>query len=271
MARIKITYIESISILGLSTGASPEEIKDAYRNLAKQYHPDIYKLDNGEKFKEINSAYRFLKKHPDPPENPTYQRTQKSTFYNTPDNYAQKRQAYYRRKRAGQAQTQREVYQWMINKVKPFVLIVLAFNILLALDYILPYLEKERTIVGYHYNTSRKSVINPNKITYEYSILLENNQQYEIQANTKEIVKIGEKYILKKSVFFGTCMELIHHRTGETLTPPYDIYRIFGFIIPFVFLSQYLYFYKVKNYDLRLGLVAFMIFAFLMQVSLAFF
>jgi curved DNA-binding protein CbpA len=143
MARIKKTYIESISILGLSVGASPEEIKDAYRNLAKRYHPDIYQLDNGEKFKEINSAYRFLKKHPDPPENPTYRRTQQSTYYPPQENYAQKRRAYHRRKRTRQAQTQREVYQWMIKKVKPFVLMVLVFNIVLALDYMLPYLGKK--------------------------------------------------------------------------------------------------------------------------------
>lgn len=271
MARIKITYNESILILGLRTGASPSEIKEAYRKLAKQYHPDIYQLDNGEKFREINSAYRFLKKHPDPPENPTYQRTRQSTYYPPKENYAQKGRANHRRKRTRQAQTQREVYLWIIKKVKPFVLIVLAFNILLAVDYILPNLENESTIIGYSYNTSRKSVIDPNKITYEYSILLKNNQQYEFQASRKGVVKVGEKYTLEKSILFGTPMELIHHKSAEVLTPPYDVYRIFGFIIPFVFLSQYLYFYKVKNYDLRLGLVAFMIFAVLMQVSLTFF
>jgi hypothetical protein len=113
--------------------------------------------------------------------------------------------------------------------------------------------------------------MDPNKTTYEYSILLENNEQYDFQANRKGAVKRGEKYSLKKSMIFGTPMKLIHHKTNEVLTPPYDVYRIFGFIIPFVFLSQYLYFYKVKNYDLRLGLVAFMIFAVLMQISLTFF
>ncbi|MGM0579406.1 MAG: J domain-containing protein [Bacteroidota bacterium] len=271
MARIKRTYLESISILGLSTGASPEEIKDAYRKLAKQYHPDVYQTDSGEKFKEINSAYRFLKKHPDPPENPTYRRSQQSNYYPPQDDYVQKRRAYYRQKRARQAQSQREMYQWMIKKVKPFVLTVLVFNIFLALDYILPHINEESRIIKYSYNTSRKSVLDPNETTYEYSILLDNNQLNKFQANRKGVVKIGGKYTLKKSIFFGTTMKLVHHKSGEELTPPYDVYRIFGFIIPFVFLSQYLYFYKLKNYDLRLGLVAFMIFAVLMQISLTFF
>lgn len=48
-------------ILGVGKTASPDEIKSAYRKLAKQYHPDINK-DPGasEKFKEINEAYECL-------------------------------------------------------------------------------------------------------------------------------------------------------------------------------------------------------------------
>ncbi|MGM9970401.1 MAG: molecular chaperone DnaJ [Anaeroplasma sp.] len=48
-------------ILGLSKGASQDEIKRAYRQLAKKYHPDVNKEpDAEEKFKEINEAYDVL-------------------------------------------------------------------------------------------------------------------------------------------------------------------------------------------------------------------
>ncbi|MFX1323542.1 MAG: DnaJ C-terminal domain-containing protein [Promethearchaeota archaeon] len=49
-------------LLGISKGASKEEIKRAFRKMARKYHPDVNPDEpkSGEKFKEINEAYSVL-------------------------------------------------------------------------------------------------------------------------------------------------------------------------------------------------------------------
>lgn len=50
------------AILGVGRGASEKEIRQAYRKLARQYHPDVNPSDKSAeaKFKEINQAYEVL-------------------------------------------------------------------------------------------------------------------------------------------------------------------------------------------------------------------
>ena len=59
MAEQKRDYYE---VLGVSKGASDDEIKKAYRKLAKKYHPDVNPGDKAAEanFKEVNEAYSIL-------------------------------------------------------------------------------------------------------------------------------------------------------------------------------------------------------------------
>jgi len=55
-------YKDYYSILGVDRKSGPDDIKKAFRKLARKYHPDVNHGDNGaaEKFKEINEAYEVL-------------------------------------------------------------------------------------------------------------------------------------------------------------------------------------------------------------------
>ena len=67
MARRKRDYYD---VLGVDKGADDADIKRAYRELARKYHPDL-NPEGAERFKEINEAYAVLS---DPRERSRYDR-----------------------------------------------------------------------------------------------------------------------------------------------------------------------------------------------------
>src|SRR4249920_2496137 len=55
-------YKDYYKTLGVERTANEEQIKKAYRKLARKYHPDVSKeKDAEEKFKEVSEAYEVLK------------------------------------------------------------------------------------------------------------------------------------------------------------------------------------------------------------------
>ena len=49
-------------VLGISRDATDEQVKEAYREMAKKYHPDTNQGDKDaeEKFKQLTNAYSLL-------------------------------------------------------------------------------------------------------------------------------------------------------------------------------------------------------------------
>src|ERR1700730_1833945 len=55
-------YKDYYEVLGVTRGADADEVKRAYRKLARKYHPDVSKERNAEeRFKDVQEAYEVLR------------------------------------------------------------------------------------------------------------------------------------------------------------------------------------------------------------------
>lgn len=258
-----------LEILELKPGASKEEVKKAYRRLSKVYHPDISKDENAkEKFIEINEAYEFLTKVGPSPnqESVNYDYNPETTEYER-----RRREARHkaRKKAKEEAKLQEELTRKIITTFNYFAYAIVFFNLLLSVDVVLPRADHDQEIVDigrvYQSNRGRYQSSGNQRIIFT---------NFEMVFKSGSIVNIKgyEKAIVSATPIFQKPMEVTISINGLESTYPqsFNIYRVFGIVIPFTLLMALLYFVNAKTLSSKLSYAVTLAFLILFQLYIFF-
>ncbi|PIB36091.1 hypothetical protein BFP72_12145 [Reichenbachiella sp. 5M10] len=253
-----------LDILELQPGATTQEVKSAYRRLSKRYHPDISKDPNAkEKFIEITEAYQFLTQvGPTPHHEPiTYNYNPEADEYE-----ARRRQARARAKqKAREAERlQQELMQQILAVFDYIALGILAFNILLSLDYSLPRNTEEQQIRSITKVYER----NRGNARYRYDEIA--FDKYTMRFDKGEVIRLDhyDRAEVESTSLLGKPMRAVLTIDGrlESHEQIYNIYKVFGIIIPVMFLVVCLYRFVMKTLDAKLSLAILMVMLLLFQL-----
>ncbi|MGB5926871.1 MAG: DnaJ domain-containing protein [Cyclobacteriaceae bacterium] len=234
-----------LQILGLTSDATDEEIRKAYRTKSKMYHPDVNKSeDAAELFHRIKEAYDYLTKEPE-----LYQ-----TFFREEEALSEREKwRIIARQRAKEravekARYQQELIRRMVKYFTPVAGVILLFNLLLALDFSLPYKNYEQKILGVSpVYVGRGEVYSYDDITFSDFTMRFKKGKLRLISQYKEGVVVATS-LLKVP------MKALIMIEGETLKyrQSYNIYYVFGYVIPPMLLTGLLFF-RLKKHMHRLN------------------
>ncbi len=165
-----------LEILQLYPGASEEEVKAAYRKLAKKYHPDVYPEEGAKHFIEISEAYHFLLESGPQPHN------EEVNYDYDPESFGYREMRKRAREKAeSEARSQAHYELTFLNKfyfiMRITGLFVVAFNILLIADLVLEPIESEELIV---YSS-------PDSEKFFYTIIFEDGKKMIIETQSRTV------------------------------------------------------------------------------------
>lgn len=255
-----------LDLLELQPGATKQDVKAAYRRLSKRYHPDLNKHPEARaQFIAINEAYNFLiKVGPTPHQEPV------NYDYNPEqDEYERwRREARERaRRKAHELQKMRaETIRKTFYVIDIILLGAMVFNLLLALDYSLPYREHEQEILGV-YRAYEKS---KGRAYYRYDDVQFTDFRMRFDQGAVVLKELGKQATVRASVIFRQPISATLVLDGEKreIAQIYSVYATFGFLIPLQFMLLGLYRFVTKRLDPKIGVGLLAIFTAIIQLYL---
>lgn len=255
-----------LQILGLQPGATKVEIKRAYRELSKQYHPDVSKDENArEKFIEINEAYKFLTDvGPRPatinPSAPAYDYDPQSRAY---EDWRVKAKAFARRRAQEAIRRQGILIKSYLKGFDVVLSLVLVFNLFLLTDSHLP-------LVAFGDNPDGNNEILKSSSAY-YDILQVNDHTLHLEAGVLdpfrrigyyESATVYATPILDKPMYLDLVISGKNFRFEQSA----GVYGFFAVLIKMILLLAVIYKVVMRTLDAQLTMSILLMFVSVFQL-----
>lgn len=249
--------------LGLKPGASVDEVKKAYRQLAKKYHPDISENEHSRhEFIEITEAYKFLT-------DGGPQARQEETLYDENpqrDYYEEmrRRARTFAFKRAQEeAARQQATLKVVFSRYKYFNYFVIIFNLILLLDYFTPS-QEQRYMLYTVRETYSGGVHRADLVDYEKGSL-ELPPGMASELNTDSItIHVSEIFNLLKFASFQKGEQQI------LLKPKITVYSVLKIFIPLCLFFAAILFMLPDYHVNKITVLLFGFTFFIIEISIVF-
>lgn len=250
-----------LTILELEPGATKNDIKKAYRRLSKIYHPDLNKSPEAhQKFIELTEAYTFLSQVGPRPHQETvaYDYNPEVSEYEL---WREKAKARARYKAKEEAKLQRELIKKIFGLFRKCALGLIAFNLLLVLDFSLPHQKTTREVI-YKAPMLNLKTGKLQRSSNSYDIIGFEDYELTVEKGKSENVYIGQKANIESTTMFDKPLTAKFNINGRAVQigQVYNVYVVFWVLIPLTFLLLFLFQYRFKTLDTKLTLIIFMCF-----------
>lgn len=256
-----------LQVLQLSDHASKEEIKAAFRELSKQYHPDV-NPDAGahDKFLEIKAAYEYLTNEKPDEQLHDYFRSQEPQQPSEEEIWRSEQRRKNREKEQERERQQALLIMRLVRYFRPVAFMILAWNVLLSIDYLIPYERHDQEILAVLQGVEYKR--GGNYYRYDRIIFEDFEMKFDKgQIPKKRNIEKIEKAEVEATQIFRKPMAVHVTLNGETnrYEQIYNIYIIFGYLIPVMLILGGLFFY-LKRPPYRLNIATLLFFFSIFQL-----
>jgi curved DNA-binding protein CbpA len=239
-------------VLGISRDASADDIRKAYRALAKKYHPDVNSsADAAHMTAMINEAYDLLM---DPERRYAYDHPYAFTQSQVADDPVEVYKREYKARKTKEAREKAErkanTEAWLYNIIRTLQYPIALFSILVILDYFLPpHVALDTPLYGYQQSYSGRyssGVLSFMKTTrFEFQVPDHMHLDYDYYAEEKRPLYIEFTPIFNSLKRIG----IDYEKYAVVYDAPSSIYAFLFFPIPYILLCLCVVFIRKKEYS----------------------